>query len=105
MECQINTAPVERRPLAAPPQRAIYRYGIAIAATCFGLGVRLALEPILGNDYAFLPFFGSIAVAVTFGGVGPGVVATVLSYLLADYFFIHPKSHLNLLSATLADWI
>jgi PAS domain S-box-containing protein len=28
-----------------------------------------------------------------------------LSYLLADYFFIHPKLHFNLLSATIADWI
>src|SRR5437763_10184542 len=89
---------VFRRPAA-------FRYGIAVAASALGLAVRAALQPVLGNDYAFLPFFGSIAVAVTFGGPGPGLVATFLSYFLADYFFIHPHAQFNLLHGTAADWI
>src|SRR4029079_6478376 len=92
-------ATVFRRPSAT------FRYGIALAATALGFAVRIGLQPILGNDYAFLPFFGSIAVAVTFGGVGPGILATLLSYVLADYFFIHPQSHFNLLNGNIADWI
>src|SRR3954447_17393562 len=99
MATQPAKVTVFRRPSAT------FRYGIAVAATVVGLAVRISLEPILGNDYAFLPFFGSIAFAVTYGGVGPGVLATLLSYAFADYFFIHPRSHFNLLNGNLADWI
>src|ERR1051325_5299973 len=94
----------ETQPLFVP-RRAVYRYGIAVAATALGLAVRQALQPVLGDNYAFLPFFGSIAVAVTFGGVGPGVLATLLSYLLADYYFIHPNRSLSIFHGTSADWI
>src|SRR3954451_18034044 len=98
MATQPAKVTVFRRPSAT------FRYGIAVAATVVGLAVRISLEPILGNDYAFLPFFGSIPIAVTYGGVGPGGLAPLLSYAFADYCFILPRSHFKLLSGSRADW-
>jgi signal transduction histidine kinase len=65
------------------------RYGMAVLAAVLALLARLPLEPLLGESAPFLLFFPAIMVASWFGGVGPGLAATVLS-LLATLTFILP---------------
>ncbi|HEY4229444.1 MAG TPA: DUF4118 domain-containing protein, partial [Thermoanaerobaculia bacterium] len=52
--------------------------------------VRLALGGLLGDVAVFLPFTASIMVAAWYGGLGPGLLATVLGAASATYFFVPP---------------
>jgi signal transduction histidine kinase/CheY-like chemotaxis protein len=64
------------------------QYFVAIAATAVALTARFLLEPALGNVAPLLVFTLSVVVASWYGGLGPGLLATALSLLLGDYFFI-----------------
>jgi len=56
-----------------------------------GWAGRTALTEALGpTALPFIFFFPLIALAAWFGGFGPGVLATVLSAAIADYFFFEP---------------
>jgi PAS domain S-box-containing protein len=46
------------------------------------------MGPILGDHYVFFFFFVAIVFAAGYGGYGPGLLALVLSWLLADYLFL-----------------
>jgi len=76
------------------------RYGGAVAAVAAALGVRLVLQPFIVADVPFLVFFAAVMVSAAWGGLGPGVLATGLSCLAADYFFLEPKY--EVFSGTLA---
>jgi PAS domain S-box-containing protein len=39
----------------------------------------------------FAIFFGAVTFASWYGGLGPGAFATVLSYLVANWFFVEPR--------------
>jgi signal transduction histidine kinase/ActR/RegA family two-component response regulator len=64
------------------------RYFVAIAAIAVAFAARFLLEPALGNVAPLLVFTLSVMVAAWYGGLGPGLLATALSLLLGDYFFI-----------------
>jgi signal transduction histidine kinase len=68
-----------------PESQGIWRYGVAILAVAAALGIRLALDPELGQRGVFLLFALAIGVAGLFGGGRPGLTATVLSVLAAWY--------------------
>ena len=57
-------------------------YGIAVASVAVIFGARLLLAPILLDQSAFLLFLPAVLVASAWGGVGPGMLATVLGLLL-----------------------
>ncbi len=67
---------------------AVSRYGLAIVCWLVALGVRLALEPLLGPHAPYLPFALAILIAARIGGRGPGIFATVLSAFSILHFFI-----------------
>ena len=54
------------------------------------LGIRLALDPVLGHTVPYLQFFPAIMLATWIGGLGPGVFATALAAMLSAYFFLEP---------------
>src|SRR5690606_6453000 len=54
-------------------------YLLATAAVAVVLAVRLALQGALGNTAAFILFVPVILVAAIAGGIGPGLLALVLS--------------------------
>jgi signal transduction histidine kinase len=67
----------------------ILRYGFSVVSVAIALGVTFALQ-----YYQFrvsLPFF-TVAVALTtwYAGVGPSVLAVLLSTVCFDYFFVEP---------------
>ena len=66
------------------------RYGIAVAMAVAGLLIRLALEPIWEGQLPFITLFPCVMVSAWIGGLGPGLVTTILSGLGAAYFWIPP---------------
>jgi PAS domain S-box-containing protein len=68
------------------------QYGMAIASVTIALLLMLALDPVLQLTQApFLLFFGAVAISAWYGGRGPGIVATLLSAVFANYFFQYPQ--------------
>jgi C4-dicarboxylate-specific signal transduction histidine kinase len=73
---------IERRPPAV-------RYAISIASV--GLALALAsLLPYRADPSHFTLFFAAVMVSAWYGGLGAGLVATILSALSLDYFFMAP---------------
>ena len=67
------------------------RYALAVLSVGLALLMQLTLIPLVGGDprsSPFLLFFAAVMVSAWFGGLWPGVLATVLSALLAGYFFL-----------------
>ena len=74
------------------PQKpsALWRYGIAVLSV--SLALTLARWPALGLDAAPVSvFLCAVMFSAWWGGVGPGMVATLLSVLAFDYFFLVPR--------------
>ena len=66
------------------------RYALAIVAPLVALALRAALAPLLGDVAPMLIFLLAVVLAAWRGGLGPGLVATVLSAALAAWFLIEP---------------
>ena len=66
-------------------------YLIAVAAVVASALLRLILDPIFVTESPMLTFVFGIAVASLYGGLGPGLFATVLSIFVGDYLFIEPR--------------
>jgi signal transduction histidine kinase len=62
-------------------------YLVAILATAACLLVRWPLWPVLGDAVPHMTFFPAVVLGAYFGGFWPGLLATVLSVLAANYFF------------------
>src|ERR1043165_5073837 len=67
-------------------------YGVAVLATAVSLLLRLPLVPWLGYHAELMTFFPAVIVSAYLGGLGPGLVATVLGAAAGDFFFIEPRS-------------
>jgi K+-sensing histidine kinase KdpD len=66
------------------------RYGISILAFVVALALRVLGKPVLGHDSPFLFFFSALALASWYGGLGPGILATLLGALAAAVLFFPP---------------
>ena len=66
----------------------LLHYFVALAAVAVAFTVRFLLDPALGDVAQFLLFSLSVVVAAWSGGLGPGLLATTVSAILGDYFFI-----------------
>ncbi len=70
------------------------RYGIAVLAVLIAFAIRYAIYGDLQNRLVFVFFVPAAMVAVWYGGIGPGILATVLGLLLGDYFFMMSRKAL-----------
>ena len=70
-------------------QHSLLRYGYGVLAVVIALGVARLLQPF---DLEGFLFVIAVAIAVWFGGRGPGVVAIALSIVVLNYFFVAPLS-------------
>src|SRR5215204_2137088 len=68
----------------------LLRYGVATLAVAVVLLLKLLLDPLIADQSPFLLLAGAVMVAAWFGGMGPGLLATVLGALAADYYFLPP---------------
>ena len=65
-------------------------------------GFRLAFLRSLGENSPFLTFYPAVALSAILGGLLPGALATLLSVLFADYFWMEPVATFGILSEP--DW-
>src|SRR5271166_2110212 len=76
-------------PLAVSPRPA--RYAVAIGSAAIGAVLVEFLLPSLGNQFPFLLLYPGVICAAWYGGFGPGLLATVLTALVADFFLFEPR--------------
>jgi two-component system sensor kinase FixL len=76
----------------------ILRYGLAPTTVALALAARALLVPILHDDSIFLYFVPPVLVAAGVGGLGPGLLATVLS-LAAVYLDLGAQPAFTQISA------
>src|SRR4051812_17447053 len=70
------------------------RYGVAVAAVLAAFTIRYLIYGDFQNRLVFTFFVPAAVVAVWYGGIGPGIVATVLGLVLGDYFFMMSRKAL-----------
>jgi two-component system, NtrC family, C4-dicarboxylate transport sensor histidine kinase DctB len=71
---------IESRPLAV-------RYGLSLTSVGLALAVA-SLLPWGADPSHFTLFFAAVMVSTWYGSLGPGIVATILSAVCLEYFFI-----------------
>jgi len=67
----------------------VWRYGVAVLATGVVTGATILLHAYLSHGVMAL-FFASVMISAWVGGLGPGLLASVLSVLASQYFFFPP---------------
>lgn len=66
-------------------------YGVAVLAVLSAMVLMLLLNPwVAMTQSPFLMFFGAVMVSAWYGGMMPGLLATLLSAGLSTYFFTAP---------------
>jgi PAS domain S-box-containing protein len=86
-----------------PP--AVQRYGLAILSVGIALGTALLLERYHFHGVEFPLFLFAIALTVWYAGVGPAILAVLLSSLAFDYFFTEPLYSFYVRSSDLPTYI
>ncbi|MCC5625075.1 PAS domain S-box protein [Nostoc sp. CHAB 5715] len=81
--------------IVAGSRKRLLHYGIAVLSVALALGATLLLNPYLTPTPAAL-FFAAVMVSAWYGGLGPGLLATVLSTLAINYFFFKPFDPQNI---------
>ena len=66
-------------------------YGLSVALSASALALMVLLRPLMEHSIFFL-FLVAVAISALYGGLGPGLVATVLSTAACDYFFLPPDN-------------
>src|SRR5919112_6865458 len=64
-------------------------YGLAVGLSALALVLMLISWPLMESSIFFL-FLAAVTVSAIYGGLGPGLTATVLSALASNYFFLEP---------------
>lgn len=64
-------------------------YGLAVMLSVLALLLMILLRPLMESSI-FLLFIAAVTVSALYGGLGPGLVATVLSALASDFYFLPP---------------
>ena len=72
------------------PQSPLLRYTLPIVAVGGVVAVRSALQTATGAETRFLLFFAAVMVSAWYGGLGPGLLASVLAAAASSFFFIDP---------------
>jgi PAS domain S-box-containing protein len=68
-------------------------YSTVVLTVSTALLIRGSLSPLTGQIDPFLLFAPAVMVSAYLGGLGPGLLATVLSALAAGYFFVSPANN------------
>src|SRR5260370_10611272 len=68
----------------------ILRYGFSVACAAIAFGLALTLQHYQFRDVEVPVFTLSIAITTWYAGVGPSVLAVLLSMVLFGYFFTEP---------------
>lgn len=102
MNAETQKVPVEKLPL-----RGWLGYGLAAVLTGLALAGRLALDPIWGEQFPYLPFFFAAFVVIQLADTGPSLAALLSGFVLGDWLFVAPRHSLlisgkeNIINSTL----
>jgi PAS domain S-box-containing protein len=69
------------------------RFAVVAASVWISTLLAFALKPYLEGQAPFLPFTLAVIASAWYGGLIPGLAATALSFLVADYFLVEPTFH------------
>ena len=75
---------------------AYYRDAIAVAMVLAAAAIRLVFLSAMGTHAPFVVFYPAVIFAALYGGWRAGLLATALSAILADYFWIEPAGRFAL---------
>ncbi|HEU0185575.1 MAG TPA: ATP-binding protein [Blastocatellia bacterium] len=78
------------------------RYGMALLSSGLTFIVCLFLNEALSGSLPLTLFIIPVVISAWFGGLGPGMLATVLSALASDYFLT--ETHFAFFAMDTADW-
>ncbi len=84
-------------------RRVWLRYLAAVGLVAVGTAVRMSLLGIMGTEAPYLTFYPALIIAALYGGLGPGLTATVLSALVIGYVWLEPVWQFRI--TYLADWL
>ena len=74
------------------PHRSYLRFAFAAVIIAAAFLLRLAIVRLIGAELpAFITFYPAVMVAALLCGLGPGLLATALSALAADYWILPPR--------------
>ena len=65
-------------------------YALAILIVALATSIKLLLTPLIAAESPFLLYFGAVMLSSLYGNWRAGILATILSAFLSDYFFLNP---------------
>ncbi len=81
----------EHKPAVLNAAPAILRYGLAVISVALGTLVAFLMERYQFRGVEYPLFLFAIAVTVWYAGVGPAMLAVILSSLSFNYYFTEPR--------------
>jgi K+-sensing histidine kinase KdpD len=81
----------EQKPAAPKAMPAILRYGLAVGSVALGTVAAFFLDNYHFRGVEYPLFLFAIAMTVWYAGVGPAILAVVLSSLFFNYYFTEPR--------------
>ena len=89
------TETIVKSDVFSPEERGrIWRYGVAPTVVALALAARTLLSPFVPDDAIFLYFLPPVLISAGIGGLGPGLLATMLS-IMAALFVMHEPTTLS----------
>ncbi|MGE5171920.1 MAG: PAS domain S-box protein [Rudaea sp.] len=76
---------------------AVWGYAVAVLACTAAWGLRILLDPVLGQQVSYAPLLLSVAFAAWYGGLGPAVFATLLGAGIAWFGYLSPRDRFGAL--------
>ena len=73
----------------------LLQYGVAIVSVALAVASNFFFSPYLAPTLT-PPFFAAVMISAWYGGLGPGLLATLLSTLAINYFLVEPIYSLNI---------
>jgi PAS domain S-box-containing protein len=83
-------------PLEEKLHLAYYREAIAVAVVLAAAAIRLSFFSALGMQAPFVTFYPAVMFASIYGGLRAGLLATALSAIIVDYFWIEPAGQFTI---------
>lgn len=102
----MEASPPPRIPPLKKAKSLFRRYGMAVLVTGLTLLASLVLRRVLEDAEDAVPlvlFILAVMVSAWYGGLGPGVLSSLLSVLAGNYFLMEPAKAFSFSSST--DWL
>ncbi len=97
-DSEIDDEPAsETAPQRPPLTNVAWAYAVAVLVCVAAWGVRVLLDPLLGQQVTYAPLLLSVAFAAWYGGLGPAALATLLGAGISWYAYMSPRDRFGAL--------